>query len=71
MMVSAKDVSGNSYDLRFRFWINNQSRMYLLESMGALMRHYGMKVRWRSSLIAHAPRARRAAAHRCTKLLLQ
>lgn len=45
MTVTAADTAGAPYELRFRFWINNQSRMYLLESMGGLMRRYGMKVR--------------------------
>ena len=30
-IVPAVDASGSRYQLRFRYWVNNQSRMYVLE----------------------------------------
>lgn len=35
-----EDVDGNSYDFKFRFWTNNQSRMYLIEGCAELLRKY-------------------------------
>eukprot|EP00210_Caulerpa_lentillifera_P002330 g2235.t2 len=42
--ISAIDTLGNSYHFRFRFWINNQSRMYLLEGASELQKRYNVRV---------------------------
>jgi hypothetical protein len=39
----AEDAAGGKHTLRFRFWVNNQSRMYLLEGTSGLQRHYKLK----------------------------
>lgn len=35
-----EDIDGTSYDLKFRFWTNNQSRMYLIEGCSDLLKKY-------------------------------
>eukprot|EP00955_Chlamydomonas_euryale_P059702 357473-Chlamydomonas_euryale.AAC.10 len=42
--VNATDTRGRTYTFKFRFWINNQSRMYLLEGAGELHRAFEMSV---------------------------
>ncbi|GFH30155.1 TF-B3 domain-containing protein, partial [Haematococcus lacustris] len=42
--VRAVDIRGHEYTFKFRFWINNQSRMYLLEGAGELHRQFHMSV---------------------------
>lgn len=42
--VDAVDTIGNVYNFRFRFWINNQSRMYLLEGASELHERYSLKM---------------------------
>lgn len=42
--IDAIDSMGNAYFFRFRFWINNQSRMYLLEGAAELQRRYNLHV---------------------------
>ncbi|GMH33643.1 hypothetical protein BSKO_01477 [Bryopsis sp. KO-2023] len=42
--IEASDSMGNAYTFRFRFWINNQSRMYLLEGVGEMHQRYDLKV---------------------------
>uniref|UniRef100_A0A7S0S0T7 TF-B3 domain-containing protein n=1 Tax=Chlamydomonas leiostraca TaxID=1034604 RepID=A0A7S0S0T7_9CHLO len=42
--VRAVDTRGYEYTFKFRFWINNQSRMYLLEGAGELHRQFTMSV---------------------------
>uniref|UniRef100_A0A383W833 TF-B3 domain-containing protein n=1 Tax=Tetradesmus obliquus TaxID=3088 RepID=A0A383W833_TETOB len=42
--LSVEDAAGDTYTLRFRFWINNQSRMYLLEGTAELQHHYHLKM---------------------------
>ena len=33
MVLEFEDTEGTPHSFRFRFWTNNQSRMYLLEGM--------------------------------------
>jgi hypothetical protein len=42
--VTAVDTRGREYTFKYRFWVNNQSRMYLLEGAGELHRAYKMNV---------------------------
>lgn len=42
--LEATDPRGNVHSLRFRFWINNSSRMYLLEGTGQLQQAYDMRM---------------------------
>lgn len=42
--LTAVDTRGREYTFKFRFWINNQSRMYLMEGAGELHRAYEMAV---------------------------
>eukprot|EP00877_Chromochloris_zofingiensis_P001165 jgi/Chrzof1/11049/Cz05g21210.t1 len=42
--IDVEDASGNTYTLRFRFWINNQSRMYLLEGTADLQHQYHLRM---------------------------
>lgn len=35
-----EDTDGIRYDLKFRFWINNQSRMYLIEGCADVLKKY-------------------------------
>eukprot|EP00803_Ostreobium_quekettii_P010604 evm.model.scf_3859.2 EVM.evm.TU.scf_3859.2 scf_3859:2896-7405(-) len=42
--IEAADTLGNKYTFRFRFWINNQSRMYLLEGVSEMHQRYDLKV---------------------------
>ncbi|GIL62714.1 hypothetical protein Vafri_16885 [Volvox africanus] len=42
--ISAADLDGRSYTFKWRFWVNNSSRMYLLEGAGELHRNYGLEV---------------------------
>lgn len=35
-----EDVNGVSYEFKFRFWTNNQSRMYLIEGCSDLLKKY-------------------------------
>ncbi|CAD7702057.1 unnamed protein product [Ostreobium quekettii] len=42
--IEAADTLGNAYTFRFRFWINNQSRMYLLEGASEMHQRYDLKV---------------------------
>jgi hypothetical protein len=42
--LTVQDAAGDSYTLRFRFWINNQSRMYLLEGTAELQHHYHLRM---------------------------
>ncbi|EFJ51447.1 hypothetical protein VOLCADRAFT_116438, partial [Volvox carteri f. nagariensis] len=42
--ISATDLDGRSYTFKWRFWVNNSSRMYLLEGAGELHRNYGLEV---------------------------
>eukprot|EP00878_Enallax_costatus_P028893 GHUV01031248.1.p1 GENE.GHUV01031248.1~~GHUV01031248.1.p1 ORF type:complete len:202 (+),score=43.96 GHUV01031248.1:358-963(+) len=42
--LGVEDAAGDTYTLRFRFWINNQSRMYLLEGTAELQHHYHLKM---------------------------
>jgi len=41
--IDAVDSMGNPYFFKFRFWINNQSRMYLLEGAAELQRRYNLR----------------------------
>ncbi|KAK9809085.1 hypothetical protein WJX72_009181 [[Myrmecia] bisecta] len=41
--VTAHDRDNNQYELRLRFWINNSSRMYLLEGTQALQQRHDMQ----------------------------
>jgi hypothetical protein len=38
--LAGEDVDGAVYELRFRFWTNNQSRMYLIEGCAELLKKY-------------------------------
>lgn len=38
------DVFGRKHGVKFRFWINNQSRMYLMENTQEVQSRYGMQV---------------------------
>ncbi|GFR51387.1 hypothetical protein Agub_g13817 [Astrephomene gubernaculifera] len=42
--ISASDLDGRGYTFKWRFWVNNSSRMYLLEGAGELHRNYGLEV---------------------------
>ncbi|KXZ43735.1 hypothetical protein GPECTOR_81g183 [Gonium pectorale] len=42
--ISATDLDGRTYTFKWRFWVNNSSRMYLLEGAGELHRNYGLEV---------------------------
>ncbi|KAK9809236.1 hypothetical protein WJX72_011881 [[Myrmecia] bisecta] len=42
--VPAEDTFGSSHMLKFRYWINNQSRMYLLEGTQEIQKRYHMRV---------------------------
>ncbi|KAG2482326.1 hypothetical protein HYH03_018735 [Edaphochlamys debaryana] len=42
--ISASDLDGRTYTFKWRFWVNNSSRMYLLEGAGELHRNYGLEV---------------------------
>lgn len=42
--ISAADLEGRAYTFKWRFWVNNSSRMYLLEGAGELHRNYGLEV---------------------------
>ncbi|KAF8073022.1 B3 domain-containing protein [Scenedesmus sp. PABB004] len=42
--LAVEDAAGELYSLRFRFWINNQSRMYLLEGTAELQHHYHLRM---------------------------
>lgn len=44
MELMVEDATGDKYTLRFRFWINNQSRMYLLEGTAELQHHYHLRM---------------------------
>ncbi|KAI8477513.1 MAG: DNA-binding pseudobarrel-protein domain-containing protein-containing protein [Monoraphidium minutum] len=44
MSLQVEDAHGGTYTLRWRFWINNQSRMYLLEGTADLQQHYHLKM---------------------------
>jgi bifunctional DNA-binding transcriptional regulator/antitoxin component of YhaV-PrlF toxin-antitoxin module len=44
MELVVEDAAGDKYTLRFRFWINNQSRMYLLEGTAELQHHLHLKM---------------------------
>ena len=41
--ISAHDAYGNPVTLKYRYWINNQSRMYLLEGTQAIQKEYNLK----------------------------
>lgn len=38
-----EDVDGQTYDFRFRFWLNNQSRMYLIEGCLEMIKKYKLQ----------------------------
>ena len=38
-----EDVEGQTYDFRFRFWLNNQSRMYLIEGCLEMIKKYKLQ----------------------------
>ena len=38
--LSGEDTDGARYDLKFRFWTNNQSRMYLIEGCAEVLKKY-------------------------------
>ncbi|EFN53928.1 hypothetical protein CHLNCDRAFT_53437 [Chlorella variabilis] len=42
MVMSLTDTEGNQHSFRFRFWVNNQSRMYLLENTIEVQAQYKM-----------------------------
>lgn len=42
--VTAVDTKGRQYTFKYRFWVNNQSRMYLMEGAGELHRAFDMSV---------------------------
>jgi len=42
--LEVENASGAKYTLRFRFWANNQSRMYLLEGTADLQHHYHLRM---------------------------
>ncbi|MEW5299372.1 MAG: hypothetical protein WDW38_004601 [Sanguina aurantia] len=42
--VSAHDTHGKVYQFKWRYWVNNQSRMYLLEGASQLHTAYTMAV---------------------------
>ncbi|GLC37118.1 hypothetical protein PLESTB_000981700 [Pleodorina starrii] len=42
--ISATDLDGRTYTFKWRFWVNNSSRMYLLEGAGELHKNYGLEV---------------------------
>eukprot|EP01025_Chloroclados_australasicus_P058171 TRINITY_DN7284_c2_g1_i1.p2 TRINITY_DN7284_c2_g1~~TRINITY_DN7284_c2_g1_i1.p2 ORF type:complete len:339 (-),score=67.52 TRINITY_DN7284_c2_g1_i1:193-1209(-) len=42
-VLQAEDTEGAHYDLRFRFWVNGSSRMYLLEGLGELHRKFMLR----------------------------
>ena len=46
------DTLGKKHSFKFRFWINNQSRMYLLEGTQDVQTRYGMQVRMRRCLLS-------------------
>ena len=39
-VIYGEDIDGGSYDFKFRFWTNNQSRMYLIEGCGEVLKRY-------------------------------
>ncbi|KAI3431438.1 hypothetical protein D9Q98_004490 [Chlorella vulgaris] len=41
-MLKLTDTDSNQHSFRFRFWINNQSRMYLLEHTNAVLTQFNM-----------------------------
>jgi hypothetical protein len=41
--ITVSDLEGRNYSFRWRFWVNNASRMYLLEGAGELHRKYGLE----------------------------
>ncbi|KAL4440389.1 hypothetical protein ABPG75_003390 [Micractinium tetrahymenae] len=43
MNLAMTDTEGKKHVLRFRFWVNNQSRMYLLEHTSAVQAKYRMQ----------------------------
>ena len=42
--LDVQDAHGAPYTLRWRFWVNNQSRMYLLEGTADLQHRYNLKM---------------------------
>ncbi|GBF88542.1 hypothetical protein Rsub_01257 [Raphidocelis subcapitata] len=44
MTLSVEDADGDLHSLKWRFWINNQSRMYLLEGTAPLQHRYHLKM---------------------------
>ena len=43
-MVAVVDVFGGTSSLRFRYWVNNNSRMYILEGVGELLKLFKLGV---------------------------
>ncbi|KAE8731005.1 B3 domain-containing transcription factor FUS3 [Hibiscus syriacus] len=45
IQVTLKDVySNNEWTLKYKFWINNKSRMYVLENTGDFVKQNGMRI---------------------------
>ncbi|KAJ4834280.1 hypothetical protein Tsubulata_028319 [Turnera subulata] len=45
IQLMIRDLNTNqSWDLKFKFWANNKSRMYVLENTGDLAKHNGLKL---------------------------
>jgi bifunctional DNA-binding transcriptional regulator/antitoxin component of YhaV-PrlF toxin-antitoxin module len=43
-LVAVVDVFGETHALRFRYWVNNNSRMYILEGVGPLLKLFKLGV---------------------------
>lgn len=43
-LVAVVDIFGHTHGLRFRYWVNNNSRMYILEGVGPLLKLFKLGV---------------------------